>query len=143
MNRFVVFFLLVCLAGCKYGGGLVKNVSEGAALGTSYRLIYISHTEENFEKEIDSVFNAVNRSLSTYISDSDISKINTGDSTLIIDKMFEDVFVLSKEVFQKTDGYFDPTVGTLVNAWGFGPEEQIAMDSVKVDSLLDYVGFHD
>jgi thiamine biosynthesis lipoprotein len=55
--------------------------------------------------------------------------------------MFKEVFVLSKEIYEATNGYFDPTVGNLVNAWGFGPEEQMVMDSVKVDSLLNYVGF--
>jgi thiamine biosynthesis lipoprotein len=55
--------------------------------------------------------------------------------------MFKDVFTLSREIYKKTNGYFDPTVGTLVNAWGFGPGEEVAMDSTTVDSLLQYVGF--
>jgi len=141
MNRFVLLFISLFIVGCSSDDNFVQNVNEGAALGTSYRLVYISDTELNLQEEIDSVFRAVNQSLSTYISDSDISKINRGDSTLVIDEMFDDVFVLSKEVYQKTNGHFDPTVGTLVNAWGFGPEEQIVMDSTKVDSLLKYVGF--
>ncbi len=141
MSRFLVFFLSLGIMGCSLNNGPVENVSEGGALGTSYRLIYITETESDFKTEIDSVFAAINKSLSTYISDSDISKINKGDSTLVIDAMFDDVFVLSKDVYQKTNGYFDPTVGTLVNAWGFGPEEQIAMDSTRVDSLLEFVGF--
>ncbi len=141
MNRFLAFFLSLGIMGCSFNNGPVENVSEGAALGTSYRLIYISYKEMDFKMEIDSVFMAINKSLSTYISDSDISRINKGDSTLVIDAMFDDVFVLSKDVYRKTNGYFDPTVGTLVNAWGFGPEEEIAMDSTRVDSLLEYVGF--
>ena len=141
MNRLLTLLIALILVGCTARNHFVQNLNEGAALGTSYRLIYVSDTELNFQKEIDSVFTAVNQSLSTYISDSDISKINRGDSTLVIDEMFDDVFVLSKEVHQKTNGYFDPTVGTLVNAWGFGPEDQIPMDSTKVDSLLDFVGF--
>jgi thiamine biosynthesis lipoprotein len=79
--------------------------------------------------------------MSTYIPDSDISKINQGDSTLVVDMMFQEVFQLSKKIYLKTDGYFDPTVGTLVNAWGFGPGKQILLDSMRVDSLMNFVGF--
>ncbi len=117
-----------------------RNENRGAALGTSYNVISITANEIDFQKDIDSVFIAINHSLSTYIPESDISRINHGDSTVVVDKMFEDVFKLSKSIHADTEGYFDPTVGTLVNAWGFGPEQQITLDSLKVDSLLNYVG---
>ncbi len=120
---------------------IFKNQNVGGALGTSYSLTYLSDKQLDFQKEIDSVFDAVNQSLSTYIPNSDISKINRGDSTVVVDAMFRDVFELSKEIYEKTDGYFDPTVGVLVDAWGFGPGEQMELDSIRVDSLLDFVGF--
>ena len=120
---------------------IYKNQNIGGALGTSYSIIYLSDKELDYQKEIDSVFAAVNQSMSTYISNSDISKINQGDSTVVVDEMFQEVFQLSKEIYEKTNGYFDPTVGTLVNAWGFGPGIQIELDSARVDSLMNFVGF--
>ena len=117
-----------------------RNENRGAALGTSYNVISITANETDFQKDIDSVFAAINHSLSTYIPESDISRINQGDSSVVVDRMFEEVFQLSKNIHSETEGYFDPTVGTLVNAWGFGPEQQITLDSLKVDSLLNYVG---
>ena len=51
------------------------------------------------------------------------------------------VLETSKVVFDKSGGAFDPTVGQLINAWGFGAEGFIAPDSSQVDSLLQYVGF--
>lgn len=137
----ILVLLLIC-NGCKTEGGKwIKNVNSGAALGTSYNIIYLSHEELDFEREIDSVFQVLNNSMSTYIPASDISRINKGDSTVIVDQMFRDVFELSANIYEATDGYFDPTVGVLVNAWGFGPGTELEMDSVRVDSLLDYVGF--
>lgn len=137
--------MLLLFIGCMSCVGtekqVVRNWSTGGALGTSYSLIYLSTEPMDLQKEIDSVFTAVNQSLSTYMPSSDISKINNGDVDVVVDDMFLDVFQLSKEVYRKTDGYFDPTVGVLVNAWGFGPGEQIEMDSTRVDSLLQYVGF--
>lgn len=136
----------MCLAGvlllfsCR--GGIVRNQTRGEALGTTYNIIYLGNEKLDFQAEIDSVFTAVNKSLSTYIPDSDISRINRGDSLVVVDRMFQEVFELSRKVHKQTKGYFDPTVGTLVNAWGFGPGEQISMDSLTVDSLLQYVGFN-
>ena len=120
---------------------LVRNQSVGNALGTTYSIIYLSERTQDYQKEIDSVFQVVNQSMSTYIPDSDISKINRGDSTLVIDEMFAEVFHLSKRIHDVSNGYFDPTVGVLVNAWGFGPEKSMELDSTRVDSLLQYVGF--
>ena len=99
----------------------IKNTNVGGALGTSYSIIYLSDKELDFQREIDSVFGAINQSLSTYIPTSDISEINQGNTDIIVDHMFREVFDLSIEIYSKTDGYFDPTVGALVNAWGFGP----------------------
>ncbi|WP_299535096.1 FAD:protein FMN transferase [Ulvibacterium sp.] len=143
MNR-LGFFLIsaIFVFSCSpEGSKLVRNGSAGGALGTSYSIIYLSKEEQDFQKEIDSVFDAVNKSLSTYLPDSDISKINGGDTTVVVDKMFKEVFELSKKVYRNTDGYFDPTVGVLVNAWGFGPSPSMKMDSTAVDSLLTLVGF--
>lgn len=129
------------LSSCAPKSEWVKNFNSGAALGTTYHITYISKEKLNYQREIDSVFEVINRSMSTYIPTSDISKINLGDTTVVVDHMFRDVFELSKEIHVRTNGYFDPTVGSLVNAWGFGPGKQVQLDSLKVDSILQYVGF--
>jgi thiamine biosynthesis lipoprotein len=141
MKNIIGIVLILFFASCAKDT-IIKNQVTGAAFGTSYSIIYPANEPLDYQAEIDSVFGAVNKSLSTYIPNSDISKINAGDSTIRVDHMFRDVFELSKEVYESTDGYFDPTVGTLVNAWGFGPEEALIMDPGVVDSLLHYVGFN-
>ncbi|MCV6630426.1 MAG: FAD:protein FMN transferase [Flavobacteriaceae bacterium] len=120
---------------------LKKNTLYGNALGTSYSINFLSKETVDYAVAIDSIFEVVNQSMSTYQKDSDISKINKGDTTVVVDHMFEEVYNLSRKVHQLTNGKFDPTVGALVNAWGFGPGKQISLDSSKVDSLLKYVGF--
>ncbi|SIR38804.1 FAD:protein FMN transferase [Maribacter ulvicola] len=143
MRKYVLVVAMVVglFQSCKNEkkGGF-RNDNAGSALGTSYSIISITDEQMDFQKDIDSVFAVINNSLSTYIPESDISRINKGDSTIVVDEMFKDVFSLSKKIYHETNGYFDPTVGTLVNAWGFGPERQISMDSLKIDSLLNFVG---
>lgn len=137
---FIVFFLAL-VSACKTNKTLEKNVAVGEAMGTTYSITYFAKGQLDLTKEIESVFAEVYQSMSTYITMSDISKINDGDSTIVVDEMFKDVFNISKKVYKASDGYFDPTVGVLVDAWGFGPGQQLDLNETRVDSLMQYVGF--
>ncbi len=136
-------FLTIGLLGmaCGPSGPVQEQVYQGGALGTSYAIKLFSPDSTDLQPAIDSVFRVVNHSLSTYMPDSDISRINRGEESVVVDAMFREVFETSSEVYTHTDGYFDPTVGTLVDAWGFGPGSAMEMDRARVDSLLRYVGF--
>jgi thiamine biosynthesis lipoprotein len=112
--------------------------AAGPVFGTTYSIIYDS--SQNFETAFDSLFFEVNRSMSTYIPTSDISKVNINKS-VSIDHHFESVFKTSKEIYSATQGKFDPTIGAVVNAWDFGPEGKIeALDSLKINELMLSVG---
>ena len=87
------------------------------------------------------MINIMKRYLSTYFPNSYISKINSGDTKVLIYELFKEVFHKSLKIYTETDGAFDPTIGILVNAWGFGPLAGIReMNKEKVDSLMTYVG---
>jgi thiamine biosynthesis lipoprotein len=114
---------------------------QGFVFGTSYNIIYYD-VGISFEEEIIQLFEDINNSISTYIPTSDISRINSGDSGVIVDAYFKEIFSKSERIFKETKGYFDPTVGNLVNAWGFGPEKSMNnIDSSRVKDLMKFVGF--
>lgn len=113
---------------------------RGGALGTTFSLVFFEEDYDPVSRAIDSVIDTVNASMSTYHPNSLISRINGGEE-LAVDPMFREVMEISEEVYTKSNGYFDPTVGVLVNAWGFGPLAGKLPDSSQVDSLLRYVGF--
>lgn len=139
-----ILFLLLALTIFSCTNKTEKEIVhlEGFALGTTFSIKYIDKDLINYDKSIDSIIRAINKSLSTYLITSDISKINQGDSTIIVDDLFKEVFIKSKKIHQETHGIFDPTIGVLVNAWGFGPEKPIEnLDSIKVKELLKFVGF--
>lgn len=123
--RYVLLLALTVLfTGCAERSKQV--VLQGNALGTTYGIAVFENElkvkPEQLRLSLDSLLEAVNASMSTYRSNSLISRLNAEDSTVVIDKMFEEVFLLSKRIHQESGGYFDPTVGLLVSAWGFGPE---------------------
>ena len=140
MKNIILFFGFLFCLGCAQEPW-VKNRNHGNALGTTFAITYVADRELDYQREIDSLFMAVDRSMSTYREDSDISKINAGDTSTVVDAMFREVFAISDGVHAATKGHFDPTVGVLADAWGFGPGEQLELDSLKVDSLLQYVGW--
>ena len=113
----VLLFFLSCIKEEK-----AKDfILQGHVFGTTYKIVYLN-ASKNYQKSIDSLFFLMNKSLSTYIPTSDISKINKGDTTIVVDDLFLEVFKKSKKIHKETNGYFDPTVGNLVNVWGFGPQ---------------------
>lgn len=117
---------------------------DGQALGSYYRVKYldIGYTKEYFQKGIDSILNIMNNSMSTYLPSSDLSKINRGDSTIVVDEHFEKVFNKANLMWYKSQGYFDPTVGAWVNAYGFGPNKKIKKIGLKErDSLMKITGW--
>lgn len=134
-----LFFLIFFIYSCE------KNIStysfNGYALGTNFNVLYNSEKPlKNFKKQTDSLFSKFNKSLSTYIQSSDISRINNGENSIIVDDYFIKVFKKSKSIWKDSEGYFDPTIGLLTNAYGLGPNK-IQNYSINIDSLLNYTGF--
>ncbi len=118
---------------------------QGDALGTTYHVkIFPSQNSKPVSKQdIDSVIEAINNSLSTYRPNSLISRINKGE-VLKTDLHFVEVYNAAEKIYFETDGLYDPTIGILVNAWGFGPQKKIKnieRDSSIVDSLKKFVNY--
>lgn len=134
--------IFIVFNGCKHEEKIKTVELAGMVFGTTYLIKYLDDTT-NYQPQIDSLFYEINKSLSTYIPTSDISKINKGDTTILVDDLFLEVFEKSKKIYLETDGYFDPTVGNLVNAWGFGSKKEFFnLDSLTVKNEMEYVGLN-
>lgn len=138
--RYYLLLLSVLILSASCENEIMFKV-DGNALGTTYNINYYAQDKRNFKPKFDSIFDALNGSISTYHKDSYISKFNSGQE-IEPDNHFKTVFNSSREIYNKTNGYFDPSVGILVNAYGFGPEDyEKNMSKETVDSLMNYVGF--
>jgi thiamine biosynthesis lipoprotein len=121
-------------------------------MGTFYNITYESSL--NLKSEIDEILIDINNGVSTYISNSTISILNTDSLGIIankqviyslpVNKHFINNYNSAKEVYNISNNFFDPTIMPLVNYWGFGysgkrPIEEV--DSLKVHQLKSTVGF--
>ncbi|HCM75155.1 MAG TPA: thiamine biosynthesis protein ApbE [Cytophagales bacterium] len=114
---------------------------EGKTMGTTYHITYFDKEGRNLKPQIDSLLEVFNQSLSTYLKESEVSLFNTGNVVHFRLPFFLPVLEKSEEITTLSEGAFDPTVMPLVNAWGFGPGRKMKIDSVQVDSIMEFVGF--
>ena len=117
------------------------NHFTGQTMGTIQYNVKVVGTESfSYQRSIDSLLLSFNATLSTYIPTSEISQFNKTSLASPSELMIE-VFQTSQRINKETKGAFDPTVGPLINRWGFGPDKKInTPDSVTIDSLLALIG---
>jgi thiamine biosynthesis lipoprotein len=115
-------------------------------MGTTYQVTYAGNASRTgVAQDAEELLAEITFSLSTYDTTSIISAINASTDTTAwhpIDKHFLAVFRRSREIYEDTGHTFNPAVGPLVNAWGFGPEDHdTSPDEKTVRKLLEVVRF--
>lgn len=142
LKSFCLFFFaaaLFLLAAC---GKQTQTVTlEGETMGTTYTVKYLSDgldlpKPEIMQTQIDNILQEVNRQMSTYRPDSEISRFNQMRETgrpLKISKDFADVTAEALRLNRITEGALDVTVGPLVNLWGFGPDKAVTYSPGKAE----------
>ena len=142
MKKIYIILFTVLLAFSCAKEEPVNIKLAGPVFGTGFNIQYHSEESINYQNQFDSLFAVINQSLSTYIPDSDISKWNRNEP-VEVDAHFIKVFNTSKKIFKETKGVFDPTIGNVVNAWNFGPDQnKFLTDSSTIEKLMLNVGFN-
>lgn len=137
-HTFFILITLSVLIGCNKSQLIVNN---GFIHGTTYHLIYESPDGKNLQLELENQMRMVDTAWSTYLPISIVSKVNKNDSSVVLNNYFTKVYDIAKDISEKTEGAFDLTVAPLVNAWGFGFKNANEIDSTKIDSILEFVGY--
>ena len=102
---------------------------SGQTMGTTYSIRLAAAPLDRGElrrlqADVDAALADVNRQMSTYLPDSEIARFNRAGANepVAISPDFHLVVRRALEIAEAMDGAFDPTVGTIVNLWGFGPD---------------------
>ena len=113
---------------------------QGLAQGSYYAVTYFDEQGRNFQREIDSIFRAVDLSVNLWVDSSVISKVNRNEE-VTLDDIFIDNFNIAQQAATLSGGYFDPTVSPIVAAWGFSNKSGDSITPQLIDSLkllVDY-----
>lgn len=114
---------------------------QGVTMGVvAYNVKYIGK-DLQLKPSIDKMLKAFNQSLSTYIPESEISTLNREGKVQLKSKFLYPVLKRSKTIYEKTFHTFDPSIGPVIQAWGFDAKKPIAIPNAKlIDSLLQMTG---
>lgn len=159
-NKNVYFLLLLiglALAGALMSGYFPWQGAElpvvsfrGRTMGTTYH-VQIAGADvdawsvERLQAAVDAELLAVNEAMSTYMPESEISQFNRLEAGvwMPIGDRFREVFGRSAQLNRLTEGAFDPTLGPLIDLWGFGAKP-IGTDFPtpdQIDQALSETGF--
>lgn len=120
---FVCAFIVI--GGCSFDPKTLEL--SGQTMGTSYNVLVVrpGSRDAALDSDVQSLLAEINRQMSTYRQDSELSEINRAklDTWLPVSPQLFEVLVLSQSINGQSGGAFDITVGPLVNLWGFGPEQ--------------------
>lgn len=138
---FIVFVTFLYLLFFQEKGNQEFSITGFTMGNITYNVKYISSKKLVNKTEIDSILIKFNQTFSTYIPTSEISTINNSSGTIEISPEFYFLLKESKMIYDQTNGYFDPTIGPIVNAWGFGPDKVESLpDNREIRKIMNYVG---
>ena len=121
----------------------------GHAMGTQYSVQLADHTDQHdvsdLQAGIERKLAHVEQLMSTYMSDSIISRFNLSTATDWFAVLDEFCFSIESAlaISALTDGAFDITVGPIVNLWGFGPDGLLAQPPTdkEIEAVLKATGY--
>jgi thiamine biosynthesis lipoprotein len=143
-----LFFLLISfslLSGCDHAPEIIKI--SGSKMGTTYHVTIVADqpAPADLAEQIDRALSAVDQSMSTYKSQSELSQFNRlplSEQVKASDQFWA-VLQTSEKIWRQSVGAFDPSVGPVVDLWGFGPQasqDRIPEDS-EIAAALENAGF--
>ncbi|MGD9487575.1 MAG: FAD:protein FMN transferase [Calditrichaceae bacterium] len=125
MKRWI--FLIITIAavsGCSQREPLQFS---GQTMGTTYHVKIADKSVgpdmiQKLQQEVDALLIEVNRQMSTYKPESEISRFNKFESTepFVVSRSFVRVLQTAVQISGESGGAFDVTVAPLVDLWGFG-----------------------
>ena len=141
----IVVIASVLLVGCSSKPEVIEL--SGTKMGTTYNITVVADQlpPDDLHQRIDDLLSLVDNSMSTYKSDSELSRFNRMGvgQPMQISSHFARVLQISRDIWQLSGGAFDPTVGPLVDLWGFGPTatDNTAPSADQISLVLQDIGF--
>ena len=127
-----------------------KTELSGKTMGTQYHISVLPSSNKKpinqpaLKKEIDALLVEVNRQMSTYDPNSEISQFNQYQQTdwFAVSKDFAFVVSTAQSVSKASRGSFDITIAPLIDLWGFGEKTQFTSPTEQqIKSALKNTGY--
>ncbi len=120
------------------------QIIKGKIYGTYYNIkINTPNKNKELKKEINQVLQKIDNQMSVFNEASEISQINKtkANKTILLSAELSEVLKVSHKIWKQSNGWFDPTLGNLINLWGFGNTKAKMPTSSEIKKVLSYTGF--
>lgn len=145
-----LFFILFILSCSLYGETDKPVTVRFPAMGTEFVFILYPPSEGMLEEDVRnlcepaiSAIYRLEKHISHYLPDNDLARLNqsAGSGVLKVNNDLFEVIRWSKQYWECTEGAFDPSVGPLLDLWGFYRKnrEDIPSDN-EISETLKKVG---
>ena len=143
--QYISILLLIGVIGfIIYRNSPHYQIIKGDIFGTYYNIkIFSDKKDKNLKKTIETKLQDINSKMSVFDKNSEISQFNNFQAKKYFKLSDELSFVLqiSKKVWQQSDGWFDPSIGKLIDAWGFGSSKKTQYSDTQIQKIVKSVGF--
>jgi len=119
----------------------VNSASKGAFILDTYVEIMAKGKTNNLDAVIDSTFalmSSYEEQLSFYKGEGELRHLNQQESAVISSDIFE-ILSISEELYRKSDGLYDVSIGQLSEIWDF--ENRIKPNAEEIEVALEKIGF--
>lgn len=145
LRLFPCVLVLLFLAPACSGPSRDRVSLSGLTMGTTWSVDVAGARADRrkLNEDIAAVLDDVNRKMSTYLPDSELSRLNRapgGTWFPLSDELYR-VIREALRVGAETGGAFDITIGPAVNLWGFGPDKHTAIPAAAdIEAALAETG---
>jgi len=132
--------MTLVISGCSERG---YQLLSGSTMGTYYR-VQANCPVQIPAADVDQRLRRFNSIFSTYEPTSELSQLNLANikQWRSVSESLMTVLQAADGLVRQSDGAFDPTIGALVNIWGFGPQESAQIpDASAVAAAGAQTGF--
>lgn len=148
MNRIkwilLIAGLLTVVSGCRKEADYEVCKTSGVIWGTMYNITYNSadlSEDADVNSVVSGALNRIDNAANAYSATSEISRLNRSGRLDNPSAEMQMLLNASQRISALSDGAFEPTIGPLVDAWGYGSGKQIAnFNQQRIDSVLTLVG---
>ena len=100
--------------------------------------LYGGKNPDQLLQEVNRLFLYTEERISRHIEGSDISRLNAGE-TLETDGFLIDLLEKNLEIWQETDGLFNPAAGPLIDLWAIGSGKECIPEESSIQKAMEAV----
>ena len=113
----------------------ITGYAQGGTYAVKLNMKGVDAKPEEIRDSVDSILKNIDNSLSGYNRNSLLSRFNAGDR-ILPDSLFIDIYSLSYDIYEETEGVVDVASAPLFDLWGFGFTRDSLPSAAEVSEVL-------